>query len=287
MKNSLFIAGLVVILLAGCTASSRTIQANYNYGPYEKTFVSKTINAKFVLIPSGTFLMGWPGPDKEKLQPYGPDERQHPVTISKPFYMQTTEVTQGQWKTIMGNNPSWFKKCGDNCPVEKVSWYDVQDFIKKLNQLEGTNKYRLPTEAEWEYAARAGTTTRFNTGNCLLDTQANFSHGSRLSDFRDCPRPKKSENPKTLPVGSFAPNAWGLYDTHGNVKEWTRDWYGEFPFFLRHLTDPTGPSTGSRIAIKGGGWGSIAWDCRPADRGRRHPKARDEDLGFRLVKEVL
>lgn len=141
----------------------------------EKIFTSPVIGAKFILIPSGTFKMGSPSEEPER----GSDETQHQVTISKPFYMQATLVTQGQWKKVMSNNPSYFKNCGNDCPVEQVSWYDVQEFITKLNSIEGTNKYRLPTEAEWEYAARAGTTSLFYTGNCLSTDQANY-HGKGL-----------------------------------------------------------------------------------------------------------
>ena len=119
--------------------------------------IANSIGMKFLLLPGGTFMMGSPSSEKGR----DSDERQHEVTLTKGFYMQATEVTQGQWQAIMGKNPSHFKNCGDNCPVEKVSWNDVQDFIRKLNQKEGANKYRLPTEAEWEYACRAGSTTRF------------------------------------------------------------------------------------------------------------------------------
>ena len=109
------------------------------------------------------------------------DETQHQVTLTKGFYMQTTEVTQGQWMAVMGNNPSYFKNCGNDCPVEQVSWNDVQEFIRRLNQKEGGSSYRLPTEAEWEYAARAGTITPFNTGNCLSTDQANYDGNYPLS----------------------------------------------------------------------------------------------------------
>ncbi len=118
----------------------------------EKEFVSPTLSAQFVLIPAGTYTMGSPSNEPGRID----NETQHQVTISRPFYMQTTTVTQGQWQKVMGSNPSYFKSCGDECPAERVSWDDVQDFIKKMNSMEGTDKYRLPTEAEWEYAARSG-----------------------------------------------------------------------------------------------------------------------------------
>ena len=160
------------------------------------------------------------------------NETQYKIKISKPFYMQTTEVTQGQWKKVMGNNPSGFKDCGDDCPVEQVSWNDAQEFIKKLNQMEGTNKYRLPTEAEWEYAARAGTTTPFYTGNCLSTDQANYNGNYPLTG---CPKGQFRE--KTMRVGSFEPNAWGLYDMYGNVWEWCQDWFDDYTW----REPPVGP----------------------------------------------
>ena len=125
-----------------------------------ETFTN-SLGMKFVLIPAGTFMMGSPSDELGRLK----DELQHKVTITKSFYLQSTEVTQRQWREIMSNNPSHFKDCGDNCPVERVSWDDAQEFIVKLNQREGTDKYRLPTEAEWEYPCRAGSTTRFCFGD--------------------------------------------------------------------------------------------------------------------------
>jgi len=156
------ILSLVIFLSAVAHSDERNEEVKI-----AKEFTSPTLGAKFVRIPAGTFTMGSPSSERGRTI----NETQHQVTISKPFYMQTTTVTQGQWKAIMGNNPSNFSSCGDDCPVEKVSWNDVQDFIGKLNQREGTDKYRFPTEAEWEYAARAGTKTPFNTGDCLPRTR--------------------------------------------------------------------------------------------------------------------
>ncbi len=234
---------------------------------------TNSIGMKFVLIPSGTFMMGSPSNEPKR----DSDERQHRVTISKPFYMQTTEVTQGQWREVMGNNPSYFKNCGDDCPVEKVFWNDVQGFIRKLNQKEGTNRYRLPTEAEWEYACRAGTATPFYFGDCLSTDQANY-HGNY-----PMPGCSKGEYRKrTLPAGSFQPNAWGLYDMHGNVYEWCQDWYGEYP--SGHATDPAGPSSGTYRVLRGGSWYNAAWFMRSADRYGYAPDFRSGDLGFRVAR---
>jgi len=200
------------------------------------------------------------------------------VTLTKSFYLQTTEVTQGQWKAVMGSNPSYFSNCGDNCPVEKVSWNDCQSFIATLNQLEGTTKYRLPTEAEWEYACRAGTTTPFNTGNCLSTDEANYD-GSR--PYTGCPSGIYLQAP--VPVKSFSPNAWGLYDMHGNVWAWCSDWYGAYPG--NEVTDPDGPSNGTERVMRGGGWHNPARSCRSADRGLGIPGDKGYSVGFRVARD--
>jgi len=240
----------------------------------QKTFTSPFLGAKFVLIPAGTFMMGSPS-DEPGRDSY--ESNQYQTTISRVFYMQTTEVTQGQWKRVMGNNPSRFSDCGDDCPVEQVSWNDAQEFISKLNSMEGTDRYRLPTEAEWEYAARAGTTTPFNTGTCLTADQANYNGDYPLSG---CPKGKYRD--RTVRVGSFAPNAWGLYDIHGNVWEWVQDWKGNYP--TGSVTDPAGPSSGSFRMCRGGSWKQNAWVCRSAFRFYAFPNLRKDNRGFRLVR---
>ncbi|MGD8724188.1 MAG: SUMF1/EgtB/PvdO family nonheme iron enzyme, partial [Desulfobacterales bacterium] len=171
--------------------------------------ITNSIGMEFVLIPAGSFLMGSLFSPKEVAKVYGgkaedyKDERpQHHVEITKPFYLQTTQVSQTQWKKVMSNNPSHFRDFGYNCPVDSVSWYDTQEFISKLNQTEGTNKYRLPTEAEWEYSCRAGTTTAFSFGN-EVDKLGEYAWHGYNSDL------------KTHPVGKKKPNAWDLYDMHG------------------------------------------------------------------------
>jgi sulfatase modifying factor 1 len=234
--------------------------------------IENSIGMKFVRIPPGTFMLGSP-PDEPG---HTFNEKQHQVTLTKEFYMQTTEVTQGQWKKVMGSNPSQFNKCGDDCPVEKVSWNDVQDFIHKLNQREGSGIYRLPTEAEWEYAARAGTKTPFAFGRCLSTDQANFDGNY---PFPKCANGEFRK--KTVSVGSFSPNSWGLYDMHGNVWEWCLDWYKSYP--PGSETDPTGPPKGSSRLHRGGSWFSGAGPCRSANRNFSSPEARNFDLGFRLV----
>jgi len=221
--------------------------------PSGRIYTVPSINYKMVYISPGTFMMGSPSsePKREK------DEKPHRVTLTKGFYMGVTEVTQGQWRKIMGNNPSYFK--GDNLPVETVSWSNCQEFIRKLNRQEGENKYRLPTEAEWEYACRAGTTTPFFTGSCISTDQANYNGNYPMPG---CSKGRYRE--KTIDVASFSPNAWGLYDMHGNVWEWCQDRYGDYP--SGHVTDPEGPSGGSGIVLRGGSWGGNAEYCRSAFR---------------------
>ncbi|MBF0227946.1 MAG: SUMF1/EgtB/PvdO family nonheme iron enzyme [Desulfobacterales bacterium] len=234
---------------------------------------TNSIGQKFVYIKPGTFMMGSPPDEKGRYS----NEVQHQVTLTKGFYMQTTEVTQGQWKAVMGNNnPSYFKDCGDDCPVEQVSWNDCQDFIKKLNQMEGKD-YRLPTEAEWEYAARAGSTTAFSFGDCLSTSQANYDGNYPLENC-----PNGEYRVKTIAVESFLPNAWGLYDMHGNVYEWCSDWYGSYSSSA--VVDPTGASTGSYRVIRGGRCYSLAQYCRSADRSYGSPSARNYGLGARLAR---
>jgi len=236
-----------------------------------KTFTNK-FGMSFVLIPAGSFMMG--SPENEHERDY--DEAQHKVTLSQNFFMQTTELTQGQWKAVMGNNPSKFKNCGDDCPVETVSWNDVQIFIEKLNNMDSGRRYRLPTEAEWEYAARAGTTTRFFWGDQSDCSQANY--GNDGIDI-EC----KSINPgKTVAVKSYPSNSFGLYDMHGNVLEWCNDWLRSYQ--LTPVLDPKGPNSGSLRVNRGGGWHYNAKYCRSASRNGRIPgrMSRGDNLGFRL-----
>lgn len=224
------------------------------------------VEMKFRKIPAGKFTMGSPENEKE----WSDNERpQHLVTITRPFYLGMYEVTQAQWKVVMGNNPSKFRGCGDDCPGERVSWGDVQEFINKLNQIEGLNKYRLPTEAEWEYACRAGSNTRFGFG----DDEA------VLGQYAWYDRIEES----THPVGQKRPNAWGLYDMHGNVMEWCQDWYGDYPSASE--TDPIGPSSGGYRVIRGGSWKSLPGITRSAFRRGALPASRGSRLGFRLARK--
>ncbi len=227
------------------------------------------LRMKFVYIKPGNFVRGF-------------GKSQHKVTLTKGFYMQSTEVTQGQWKVVMGDNPSFFKKCGDNCPVENVSWNDAQNFIKKLNQ-KGGRTYRLPTEAEWEYAARSGSTTTYSWGNDADCSRMMYENdvGSSEDNCVEYIRRKGLTPDSVAPVKSYASNAWGLYDMHGNVWEWCKDWYGSYP--VGHVTDSGGPSTGSNRVLRGGSWYDIARNCRSANRNWSDSGRRYWYAGFRLV----
>jgi len=226
---------------------------------------------KFVWIPPGSFLMGSPPGERGRRH----NEAQHLVTLTKGFYLQTTEVTQGQWKEVMGDNPSYFSSCGEDCPVERVSWEDVQEFIRRLNQRENSNRYRLPTEAEWEYAARAGSTTAFANGE-IRDTGCRDPNLDKIGWYCG------NSGEKTHPVARKQPNAWGLHDMHGNVWEWCRDWEGDYPSAA--VTDPTGPLSGEYRVVRGGSWTRGARRCRSAFRGAALPGGLDLRLGFRLAR---
>jgi formylglycine-generating enzyme required for sulfatase activity len=231
---------------------------------YESTFTN-SIGMKFVLIPAGTFMMGG---DKRKEKPYKRELPAHQVTISKPFYLSAYELTQTQWEDMMGYNPSMFK--GKNNPVEIVSWLDAQDLIKELNRKEGHSRYRLPTEAEWEYAARAGTTTAFYFGSDEFELGA---HAWFLDNSQK----------KTHPVGKKGANPWGLYDMLGNVWEFTGDWLDGDYYASSPSVDPTGPPTGTRRVVRGCGFISYYNYCRSAFRDAFEEPNSNHVNGIRLA----
>lgn len=224
-----------------------------------------------IYVPGGTFVMG-PGKGESRFEEYYPNRE---VTLSA-YYMSKTEITQKQWRDVMGSDPPELSHKGcDQCPVEGVSWPDVQDFLKKLSALTGKT-YTLPTEAQWEYACRAGTSTRFNTGDCLSDAQANYNCDAA---FENCPAGRSRW--ESSPVGSYPPNAWGFYDMHGNVIEWCSDW---FEYYRQGAqTDPPGPESGQGRVGRGGSWGFGQDECQSAWRNGFIPTKRHECLGFRIV----
>jgi formylglycine-generating enzyme required for sulfatase activity len=229
---------------------------------------------KLVLIPKGMFMMGSPTEEVGR----NLDEEQHEVTISKEYYLGAFEVTQGQYEKVMGKNPSHFQKPvlrkNDSSmhPVEKVSWDDAFGFCKRLSELPEEKKagrvYRLPTEAEWEYACRAGSKTAYSFGN---DSKS-------LGDYAWF---NANSNAQTHPVGEKNPNAWGLYDMHGNVHEWFSDWYGEY--MKDAATDPWGPSEGLARACRGGAWNNNPFFCRSAYRRKPALPGLQMFHGFRIA----
>lgn len=230
---------------------------------------TNAIGMKFVWIAPGSFMMGSPKEEKERAG----NENQYKVTLTKGFYMGVYTVTQAQYETVMGSNPSHFQ--GEkNLPVENVTWNECQEFIKKL-QGKDKNLYRLPTEAEWVYACRAGTTTPFHFGETISTDQANYNGDLTYGDGK-----KGVNRRKTMPVGSFPANAWGLHDMHGNVFQWCQDWYDDYP--RKDVVDPQGPNTGKLRVLSGGSWISSPRHCRSAFRYGYVPGRRYHDIGFRL-----
>ena len=229
----------------------------------EKADLGKGINLDLVLIPAGKFKMGSPASEQGR----SGDETQHEVTLTKPFYMGKYEVTQEQWESVMGDNPvrggNPSSPKGAKLPVTGVSWKNCQEFIKKLNA-NTDGGYRLPTEAEWEYACRAGTTTAYSFGNSLTRSDANYGSSS------------------TKAVGDYPANAFGLYDMHGNVFEWCEDWYGDYP--MGAVTDPKGPATGDKGVYRGGSFNSGGSKVRSSLRALNSPTAQIDYLGLRLAK---
>jgi formylglycine-generating enzyme required for sulfatase activity len=225
--------------------------------------LGRKVAMKLVLIPAGKFLMGSPGDEAGRDEDEGP---QREVIISKPFYMSLYEVTQDQYEAVMGAKPSKFADAAK--PVESVSWEDAIEFCKKLSR-RTSQAVALPTEAQWEYACRAGSKTRFSSG----DDDRQLSTYARYGQSGDA---------GTTPVGSRKPNAWGLYDMHGNVWEWCADWYAG-SYVNAPAQDPTGPILGQSRVLRGGSWVNTSDGCRCATRNRSAPDVRYNGIGFRVV----
>ena len=253
-----------------------------------------SIGMSLVPIAAGTFTMGCP----KEVPNYDDGDVQHSVTLSKPFYLCAYEVTQEQYEKVMGENPSMFQ--GPNNPVESVRWGDAVEFCRQLSTLsdeqKAGRKYRLPTEAEWEYSCRAGAVTAYSFGDdeTQLDKYAWFGNNSGdealdatiLAMNKDAYLSRALSNRcRTHVVGSKRPNAWGLYDMHGNVFEWCQDWFGDYSG--NRAGDPTGPATGSLRVLRGGCWFSTNEYCRSAYRGANSLDGHADDLGFRVVCQRL
>jgi formylglycine-generating enzyme required for sulfatase activity len=279
MKRVLGIA-MVLGLMAALTVMAQEVKP----GKVDVIDFGEGVKLEMVLVPAGKFKMGFTKKELEDLKvefqeelkkEFGKEDfdfvdliiskqgKQHEVTLTKPFYMGKHEVTQEQWEAVMGKNPSTTK--GAKLPVTNVSWEDCQEFIKKLNK-KTDGGYRLPTEAEWEFACRAGTSTAYSFGDKITPKDANY---------------RDSKIGKPVAVGSYKPNAFGLFDMHGNVWEWCEDWHGEYPFAV---TDPKGPATGNRRVLRGGSFPDLVSGARSSGRSHLSPTDRGTDGGFRLAR---
>ena len=253
------------------TKSSQAAQANV---PKEKTVqLDEQTSMTFVYIPAGRFIMGSPPSEHRREFDEGPV---HEVVITKGFYMGKYEVTQKQYLAIMKYHRKFVFK-GDNRPAENIEWHSAKAFMRKLEVNSGL-KFRFPTEAEWEYACRAGTETAFNTGETINPDQANYN--CRYSYLGGL---KGLAIDETKPVGSYKPNAFGLYDMHGNVSEWCEDWYEVDAYKKSTKEDPQGPREGLSKVIRGGSWNDGPQTLRSAERASRIPRADRGFLGFRVV----
>jgi formylglycine-generating enzyme len=245
------------------------------HNPGAQTVTDKQTGIVLIEMPSGRFTMGSPASELGRQA----DETAHDVTLNHPFFLGQHEITQQEWRTVMGTSVSRFTGCGPRCPVENITFPEVQQFVAALNaQPDREVVFRLPTEAEWEYACRAGTTTPFSIGDTLTTAQANYNgrqpRGTVASGlFRERP----------TPVGGFPANQWGLVDMHGNVSEWTADWYGAYP--SEDVTDPLGPTSGDRRVMRGGSWQADANSARCASRSAQDPDGRDSTVGFRVAAD--
>lgn len=278
----------LAVLASSCT-SDRSLEPPLTDDAPAVEIITNSLGMKLALIPAGEFAMG--SPESEKGREHG--ERQHPVRITKPFYLGVFEVTQAEYEHLIGTNPSRFSPEGggkktvaglktDWFPVESVSQEDAVEFCRQLSALPEEKAagrvYRLPTEAEWEYACRAGTTSPFHFGSRLNGQEANCDGGF---PYGTTSRGPFLQRPTT--VGSYAPNAFGLYDMHGNVCEWCSDWYDAEYYESSPESDPQGPSEATGGVIRGGGWSYNAGYCRSALRSGSVPTLRSNFLGFRVA----
>ncbi len=240
------------------------------YGLYADLNLNGIVQ-RFRWLAPGVFMMGSPESEPERWQ----DETQHEVTLTQGYWLADTACTQALWQAVMGKNPSRFKDDPNN-PVEQVSWHDCQKFIERLNaQVKGLDA-RLPSEAEWEYACRAGTITPFSFGDNITPEQVNYDGNHPYANGAKGLYRQTTVSVKTLP-----PNPWGLYEMHGNVREWCQDWFDNYK--NKAVTDPTGAEQGDDRVVRGGSWDYLGRNCRSADRGRYEPDDRSYTIGFRLA----
>ena len=277
------LSGLLPLILA---APLLAAAAEPPAQPARDAAVENSIGMKLVVIPAGSFMMGSPEDERGR----NADEQPHRVEITSGFYLGAYEVTQRQYELVMEENPSQFASTGGfaervanqetaSHPVDSVSWHEAVRFCERLSQLPAEQaagrSYRLPTEAEWEYACRAGSDTIWHFG-IELDRLRNYAW------YRDPPWQQR-----TYPVGQKLPNAFGLYDIYGNVWEWCSDWYAADYYSHSPAANPQGPEQGETKVIRGGSWYSIAASCRNAARESDPPTVVDPDTGFRVVMQRL
>jgi sulfatase modifying factor 1 len=279
MPRRLIRSGSLAIMLATALA-----------GPPRAAAAVAELLPRFVTVDAGRFVMGSPPQEVGSKA----DEAQHPVRL-RSFALAVTEVTQALWEAVVGENPAYFRQCPD-CPVDRVSWFDALGFCNELSRRQGltpvygrrgdridwdpaADGYRLPTEAEWEYACRAGSATAFHGGDCLDPQLANYDGYQPLEG---CPAGLNRGEP--LPVGSLGANAWGFFDMHGNQAEWCWDRYGAYPAV--EVTDPQGPPEGPYRVVRGGCWDNGARRCRAANRQAMPPDRRLDMIGLRLARTV-
>lgn len=262
----------VALLACGALALS-ACAARESPAPTPPTWVEPVTGMVFVEVPAGSFEMG--SPPGEPLREVG--ERRHRVALTRPYWIGRTEVTRDEWRRVVGDDPSRFRDRGD-LPVESVNWFEIEEFLARLETLAPGNRFRLPTEAEWERACRAGSATAFAWGDVLEPERANF-------DGAD-PSPLAPQGPvrgRTTPVASFPPNAWGLFDFHGNVWEWCAD--QPCPYLDGDEVDPVRACGSDLKVIRGGSWHFGADSARCALRYTHRPVDRGPSLGFRVVRE--
>jgi len=264
-RNSSLLFLLLLLVIPGCKDESFLV------------LKEPILGMEFIKIKKGSFLMG----DYENLKD---SETLHEVKITNDYWLGRTEVTQAQWQRTMGNKelhpqkPSPFRNVNPDYPIVSVSYFDIKVFLDKLNELSTEYQFRLPTEAEWEYACRAGTKTPFSFGEFIYDSLANYN----------ATIPSKYTTPGTNrgspePVGSYPPNQWGVYDMHGNVWEWVSDWYA--PYTTVAVTNPTGPTDGIEKVIRGGSWYFGAENAKSSFRRTHKPNLWGFSIGFRIICE--
>ena len=237
-------------------------------------YIEPTTGMVLTAIQPGSFVMGSPESEPGRQA----DEVPHRVTISRHFYIGRYEVTQSEWQKVMGSNPSRFANCA-RCPVEQVTFYDVASFLARVTAQSTSMRFRLPTEAEWEYACRAGSTTAYAVGDTLTDSAANINAHPEVAWSPE------GDSRRTRHVGGHQPNRWSLFDMHGNVWEWTNDFAG--PYDPSADVDPRGPGSGGARIIRGGSWYFDAASARCAQRYTHAPQDRGFSLGFRVVGEPI